>query len=295
MRAGRWMSRCPVGAAVCFLALWVASSAAAATAPSCPGGRFLVRRQPGEPVLIGSITLSEAVVVRSLESPPVAVEITSGCRAVSVRLKVTKQGAILRANWPGRACLGQKKRVRLQATIDAGCTLSGVLKKAGAAPIKFTAALSTCGDGVVDSGAREDCEPATGCSAGRACRAQDCRCALAPTTTTLPRGGGATTTTLPGPTVTTTTTVATTTTTQTTLPQGGCGGSPGTCGGSCDFGSTCTYRVCLSDSCFSDFDCDSGLCETTFYNQCLEAQACTTDDDCFIGFCESFSGCFCWP
>ena len=292
MSAGRWMARCRAGATLCLLVFGVADATAAATAPSCPGGRFLVRRAPGEPVLIGSITNTEAVVVRNLEAPPAAIEITSGCRAVSVNLKVNKRGAVLRAMWPKHACLGQKGRVRLQATLDASCTLNGVLKRAGSPPIKFTAGLSTCGDGLVDVGAREDCEPSTGCSAGRACSPVSCRCALAPTTTTLPRGGS--TTTLPGPTVTTTTTITGGTTTTTTLPSGSCGGTPGTCGGACDAGSVCAYGICLSDFCTTNFDCDSGFCET-FYQRCGEPDACTTDFDCFTGNCGTFNGCFCWP
>src|SRR4029077_11133394 len=54
-------------------------------------------------------------------------------------------------------------------------------------PQSFQAAPSSCGDGVVDRGAPEECDSGVGCATGGTCAANcHCQVALPTTTTTLP-------------------------------------------------------------------------------------------------------------
>src|SRR5207244_2200480 len=124
--------------------------------------------------------------------------------------------------WP--TCTGLPSKATLKAQVDAAtCTrMSGtfaVRAKPRRKPLSFTAERSRCGDGVLDTGAGEVCEPADSCCtttcelqvAGTPCANGVCdatgQCAPLTTTTTTT----ATTTTSPPATSTTTTTTTTTT------------------------------------------------------------------------------------
>ncbi len=138
----------------------------------------------------------------------------ANCAAVTPRGKALRDGSIkLSATW--KNCGGFKKLV-LRGTLDADCTrLAGVMKAKKWKP-RFTATASSCGDGMLDAGNAEECEPAGGPTCSQACRA-----IVAPPLTS-----------------TTVTPVTSTTVTSTTMP--GCGALCGNgqidagCGEECD-------------------------------------------------------------
>jgi hypothetical protein len=165
------------------LLVLAAAEVAAAPAPRCGGGRWVVVR--GAPAVLGSAIAIDAGrrVSIDLVCPPTAA-------------RRSRRGAILRARWAACAGLG---RVALRAAVVDDCArLAGTLR-VGRSRRSFEAWRSVCGDGVVQMG--EECDGPSGCESG--CDA-DCRCPP-PTATT------ATSTS-------TTATSATTTTTTTTTP-----------------------------------------------------------------------------
>ena len=263
--------------------------ARAATAPAC-GDRFVVIREQNAPILIGASTEAEIIVVQGLATPPAQISISSGCPLAPLRVKLSKRGAVMKATWPANGC-GVDGRTRLRATLAPACQLSGVLKKRKSKPLVFRAAPSTCGDGVLDAGRPEQCEPNLGCTGGRRC-GTDCRCTSPVTIVTLPPRPP---TTLPNGGTTVTTTV--TTTTSTTQPStGACGNATApTCNGTCAGDYVCTIGACVDDfqQCFDNLDCDSNYCFVDF-GLCASVQSCFVNDECFSGLCGTFSSCFCW-
>jgi hypothetical protein len=287
------------------LVLTPSHALAAPTAPRCPGGRFYVAPEAGAPPLIGATAEPEVIEIRGLEAAAGVVVISSGCGRVLLGIRVTKRGAVVKAVWPPGGCRGESA-VRLKATIDADCVMNGVVRKKKQKPRKFTAALSRCGDGVVDA-QTEECEPQLGC-VNRTCEA-GCRCAR-PTTTTTAIVAGATTSTSTQGTVPTSTstsstggqvtsTVPTSTTTTTTLPGGSCtDASAPMCSADCGSGIVCTDSLCADPDqlCSAHEDCDSGFC--VFIGQfgvCAVDESCGAgDESCDSGLCVSFTSCFCW-
>jgi hypothetical protein len=176
--------------AVASLALATSAVSKKAKARTCEDGRFLI--DSGGP-LIGPG--QEAIVVEGAQ-----VRIDAGCALTVAKLKVTRAGTRLRGSW--RTCTSLQN-VRLAAKFDADCArLTGTFR-AKKVRRTFTAVRSRCGDGRLDPGNREQCEPPGSAACDRDCQA------VAPPTTTLG--------TIPGIT-STTTTVTTTTVTTTTMP-----------------------------------------------------------------------------
>jgi YVTN family beta-propeller protein len=99
------------------------------------------------------------------------------CTARRAKLKRRRFGTALRVAFTKTGCTGFRGKVRLAARITDNCTtMTGTLRRPGAAPVQFTAGASACGDNVVDTGNNEQCDgSATGCDAGQTCNA-DCQC-----------------------------------------------------------------------------------------------------------------------
>src|SRR6266516_5841464 len=177
----------------------------AEAAPACRGGRFLVEGPP----LIGATPNGEpdAVVIDGIR-----VSVTSGCGATSGRIGVAKRRTKVNAVWP--SCGGLRGKARLKARIDPTCkTMTGTLRaRREKWKRSFSAKLSECGDGIVDFGGGEECEP----PGTVVC---DDRCQLlngSPSTTTTTTVTFATTTSVSFTTTTTTTTAPPTTSSTTT-------------------------------------------------------------------------------
>ena len=151
--------------AVALTLMALAVPAFAAQPPPCAGVRFLAV----EPLVPGSGVSFDAVVVDAAGD----VTIESGCAATRVRVGKRGETTTLRARWT--RC-GALRSVRLNAKVDAACTtLGGTLVSRGKKALRFTAAPSTCGDGLLDTAAGESCETAADCG-GEACAT--CVCGL---------------------------------------------------------------------------------------------------------------------
>lgn len=141
-----------------------------AAAATCAPGRFLVQDSP----IIGSVsTPTEDTIV--LEGVQVSLEAGVGtCPAAVAKLKRTKSGLNLRVRWP--ACPGVTGAVRIRAHLDGTCAAMKGMVTAGK-PRRhkaFVARRSRCGDGIVDVGAGEQCEPPDTASCNPDCREVDC-------------------------------------------------------------------------------------------------------------------------
>jgi hypothetical protein len=115
------------------------------------------------------------------------VEVDSGCNSVAALITATRKATVVRAHWPRCGSL-QKVRLRGRMAAPACTTMTGTLSAKHHKPVAFQAVRSTCGDGVVDPGAGEECESDVACGLGRQC--VGCRCAdreTMVTTTTVPR------------------------------------------------------------------------------------------------------------
>jgi len=163
----------------------------AGAAGSCPGGRFLVH---GDAL----IAEANAPAVDAVVMTGSLVSVASGCRPVAAKLKSARTGTLVRAAFP--ECREAGRRFVLKATVDRTCTsMTGTFSaKRPKFRRRFVATLSTCGDGVLDAEAGEQCDDGTSVSRD-GCEA-NCTRSAPPTTTT------------------TTTVARTTTTTTTTLP-----------------------------------------------------------------------------
>ena len=194
-----------LSAAVAVAALVVLNAAVTrgkkAKPPACGGGRFVLE-QPlegaGAPAVM--VIAGRSVTIEGL------------CPATAAKLTTTRKGTRIRGAWP--VC-GTLPKVRIAVRFDASCTrLSGVLQ-ARRTRTPVAARRSSCGDGIVDGGGSEECEPPgnAGCDLA-------CRLVAGTTTTSVP---AVTTTTVTSSTTTTvpavTTTTATTSTTTTTLEK----------------------------------------------------------------------------
>ncbi|HXJ37165.1 MAG TPA: hypothetical protein VMS22_24315 [Candidatus Eisenbacteria bacterium] len=177
--------RAPLAIAVAAL-LAMAAVPAAAKAPACGGGRFLVARG----VLAGGGSATGMAAI-SLDANGIAIDV--GCRPVKPGMRRGKRSTKISAAWPACSGLldrsGQPARVRLvKASIAApACdTLTGTLVVSKANPKRrpFKAALSRCGDGFVDAQVGEQCEGNQACAPGDPCTSS-CTCTTSVTTTTL--------------------------------------------------------------------------------------------------------------
>ncbi len=162
--------------------------------PACDG-RFVVEA-PLPLLPEGAASQLEVMVVngKTLAFGP-------GCVSAPGSVKATRTGWRVRTKW--KTVCGGLTKARFSGTITGACgELAGTLRARGRAPMHVVARASHCGDGKVDAGRSEDCDPSDGA------RCVDCRLALTTPTTTV--------TATPG--VTATTTATTTTTTTLALP-----------------------------------------------------------------------------
>ena len=93
------------------------------------------------------------------------------CAARKAKLKRTKKGTSVKVTFGKGGCSGVSGKVKLTALITDDCsTMSGKLKAPKTDAVEFVATISTCGDGVVDTGNGEGCDDsATGCDDGQGC------------------------------------------------------------------------------------------------------------------------------
>src|SRR6058998_2141744 len=172
----------------------------------CPPGRYFVLNQSLLPADASSS--DEAVVVGGT-----AISIGAACRAIPVKVWLSKSGTKIRARWKG--CAGLQGKVRLRATIDDTCSIMAGTLIARKLKFRrhFAARLSICGDGILDIARGEQCEGSIGCSPGEVCTG--CVCVANQNTTT-------TTSYIPSSTTSSssssTTSASTSTTTGTTQP-----------------------------------------------------------------------------
>jgi hypothetical protein len=171
-----------VGGVAVFGLLFGSQVGAARAFARCTGGRFLVQQTPLP-------TGSDTVVLAGQR-----VDISAVCPDVRGTVAIGRRGTRLEAIWPRGACGDGSPPIRLRARFDEACgEIVGRLRSRGVAR-NFVARRSTCGDGVVDAAAGEECE--TGDFAGRTCPdglgtacmrcTEECRVQLL----TVPVGGG---------------------------------------------------------------------------------------------------------
>src|SRR5881397_578526 len=173
----------------------------------CPSGRYLVLNESLLPADASSS--DKAVVVGGT-----AISIGDACRAVPVKLWLSKSGTKVRARW--KDCASLQGKLRLRATIDPTCSvMAGTLI---ARKLRFTkhfaARLSICGDGILDIARGEQCDGSIGCGPGEVCTG--CVCVANQNTTTTTSSTTTQPPTTPTTTSTTTTSQAPTTTTTNT-------------------------------------------------------------------------------
>jgi len=126
------------------LTLMVSAAPSKATKPEpCPPGRYFVLNQSLLPADASSS--DEAVVVGGT-----AISIGAACRAIPVKVWLSKSGTKIRARWKG--CAGLQGKVRLRATIDDTCSIMAGTLIARKLKFRrhFAARLSICGDGILD-------------------------------------------------------------------------------------------------------------------------------------------------
>jgi Pectinacetylesterase len=144
---------------VLVLTLVPALPALAKKAPVCPDGRF-VQETRIIPVGGSAGGAFDVVVVQGGQ-----ISIGSGCAPVHAQLRGKKDGSTsVHAKW--KKC-GDYRKVKLNARIvadgDETCArLTGSLKAKKASAIALDATRTRCGDGIVDTGAGEACDPPGG-------------------------------------------------------------------------------------------------------------------------------------
>src|SRR5206468_3191319 len=143
-----------------MLAILALVAPAVAKRPLCQDGRFV----QAAPIVPGIAPRpSDAVVVRDGE-----LSIESGCAPTPVHEKALRRGGTrVHAKW--KTC-GTLRDVRFAGTIrddgDACVRLDGALRARKIHAVAVAATRTRCGDGIVDAGAGEVCEPpAPHCSA----------------------------------------------------------------------------------------------------------------------------------
>jgi hypothetical protein len=140
-------------------------AASADHAQPCPDGRFLI-----DPGLLATVAPALDVIV--LQGSELAIE--GVCPLMEGHAKATARGVRVNAHW--WQC-GSLRNVRLRAKLPSGCrTMTGTVKAKKVRRARFTATASSCGDGIVDAGNGEECDPSgVACATGGACTTA-CRC-----------------------------------------------------------------------------------------------------------------------
>src|SRR5215471_3110624 len=120
----------------------------------CRPGRFLV--DISEAPLLGGASTPEPDAVVFVA--PRELSLGTECPAVNGKVVAKRKFTHVAVTWP--AC-GERRRVRLTGKIPSpACeVLEGQVKGRHLPAKKFTARRSLCGDGVVDTGGDEQCEP----------------------------------------------------------------------------------------------------------------------------------------
>ncbi len=141
-------------AIIVLLALVVAAPIDAAKRPpptACTAGRFLLT---GAPLIRGQ----GAPVTDAVEVGATRIAIGAACAAVAPkRFKPTRRGTKVKARWD--SCAGLTGKVTFTGAIVDGCdTLRGTLQ-AKRFKGKVQGTRSRCGDGIVDDGGGERCDP----------------------------------------------------------------------------------------------------------------------------------------
>jgi len=131
----------------------------------CPPGRFLA----AAPLLPdgggGVVTLGDGAA---------ALDACGAAAVVTIRAK--RRFTKVTARWPSCGAFARLRLVGRIAAPDCGL-LRGTLKARKARPQKLAAVRSTCGDGLLDAGGGETCEPGVlACELDAVCEL-DCRCA----------------------------------------------------------------------------------------------------------------------
>ncbi len=145
----------------------------ARTVTVCPGGRFIVQA-PGLALRTSPPSGSTADAIVLDESQISLVMGSGSCPSTSVRLTPGRKGTRIRARWA--SCSGIVGTVRLRANIDATCQTmkGGVADSKQNFKGRFTATLSRCGDGVVEAGDGEQCEPPGTATCDASCHLVGC-------------------------------------------------------------------------------------------------------------------------
>jgi cysteine-rich repeat protein len=129
------------------------------TIPPCPAGRYVVVAGD-RPLIVGPAAASTEVLVIDSQQ---LIAIEAGCPPVRARLQSRRRGFRVKARWRGElVCPELPGRSRLKARIAEGCeSMEGKLTVKGLRPPKrlFRAERSYCGDGFVDPGNGEQCDP----------------------------------------------------------------------------------------------------------------------------------------
>ena len=151
MRA-RWWHRPGGSLAVALCLASVVAPADGQPRRRCGDGHFLI--DGGIPVRLAS---GGSLATLVLQGRTVAIE--PPCAPVRHRLRRTSDNTVLRARWA--ACAGVTGPVRVGAALGLDCdAMGGVIRVPGeAATVPFKAQRSGCGDGIVDPGLGEECEP----------------------------------------------------------------------------------------------------------------------------------------
>jgi hypothetical protein len=146
----------------------------------CPDERYIVQNGP----LLPGAPAEQIDVVTVGTAPELSIGCDGTHRKGKVKVRARKRGTSIAASWQG--CGGLSGRIRLTGMVTEECAvLTGTLRAKGFKR-KLTAARSTCGDGVRDTGRPEACDTGgVACAGGDVCTT-DCACVPAATTTTLP-------------------------------------------------------------------------------------------------------------
>jgi hypothetical protein len=147
----------PAFARIAFIVLAFALTVRPAVAKRavCPDGRFV----QAERILPAAGSAGGAFDALVVESGKISIE--SGCGPAKVHQKGLKSGATrVRAKW---GTCGTLRKVHLAGTIiedgEPCRRFLGTVKAKKTDAIPFTATRSACGDGIVDAGAGETCDP----------------------------------------------------------------------------------------------------------------------------------------
>jgi hypothetical protein len=152
-------------ASLVLLALLLAAPASARSKPTpCPPDRYVV-------------TAGAGMLADGSGAPPImaiadgGVAVVNGCAPTRQRVRVKRKGTSLRLRW---SSCGNRTDVRLKATLTTSCdVILGKVRARRQRASSFGAVPSVCGDGVVDTGAGEQCDESA-CDAGETCAS--CRC-----------------------------------------------------------------------------------------------------------------------